>query len=78
MVNKMVKIRIDNIVYEVVDDVLEKEDIKDMVLKAVHFINLIDEDFLPVDKERSLFQILEEVYDFKLQEYEENEDIIEF
>lgn len=74
----MVKIRIDNIVYEVVDDVLEKEDIKDMVLKAVHFINLIDEDFLPVDKERSLFQILEEVYDFKLQEYEENEDIIEF
>lgn len=78
MVNKMVKIRIDNVVYEVVDDVLEKEDIKDMVLKAVHFINLIDEDLLPVDKERSLFQILEEVYDFKLQEYEENEDIIEF
>lgn len=78
MVNKMVKIRIDNVVYEVVDDVLEEEDIKDMVLKAVRFINLIDEDFLPVDKERSLFQILEEVYDFKLQEYEENEDIIEF
>lgn len=78
MVNKMVRIRINNTVYEVVDDVLEKEDIKDMVLKAVHFINLIDEDFLPVDKERSLFQILEEVYDFKLQEYEENEDIIEF
>lgn len=78
MVNKMVKIRINDIVYEVVDDVLEEEYIKDMVLKAVHFINLIDEDFLPVDKERSLFQILEEVYDFKLQEYEENEDIIEF
>lgn len=74
----MVRIRIDNIVYEVKDTVLEEEDIKDMVLKAVHFINLIDEDLLPVDKERSLFQILEEVYDFKLQEYEENEDIIEF
>lgn len=74
----MVKIRINDVVYEVVDDVLAEEDIRDMVLKAVHFINLIDEDFLPVDKERSLFQILEEVYDFKLQEYEENEDIIEF
>lgn len=77
MVHKMVKIRINDVVYEVVDDVFAEEDIRDMVLKSVHFINLIDE-FLPVDKERSLFQILEEVYDFKLQEYEENEDIIEF
>lgn len=74
----MVKILIDNVVYEVKDSVLEEEDIKDMVLKAVRFIKLLDEDLLPVDKERALCQILEEVYDFELQEYEENMDIIEF
>lgn len=75
----MVKIRINDIVYEVVDDVLAEEDIKDMVMKAIHFINLIEEDFLPsYHRSESLILILEELYQFDLVEYEENTDIIEF
>lgn len=74
----MVKIRINDIVYEVVDDVLAEEDIKDMVMKAIHFINLIDEDFLPSYRDDALIQILEKLYKFDLQEYEENTDIIDF
>lgn len=75
----MVKIRINDIVYEVVDDVLAEEDIKDMVMKAIHFINLIEEDFLPsYHRDDALIQILEKLYKFDLQEYEENTDIIDF
>lgn len=74
----MVKIRINDIVYEVVDDVLAEEDIRDLVLKAVHFINLIDEDFLPSYRDDALIQILEKLYKFELQEYEDNADIIDF
>ena len=45
MVNKMVKIRIGGVLYNVIEDDLLVDDVRDMVLKAVHFLNLIDDDF---------------------------------
>lgn len=78
MVNEMVKIRIDDYTYQVIDsdDVLLQSDVKDMVLKAVDFINGVDDDFLPCGKSDSLIAILEKVYGFQLQEYEETDVIV--
>ena len=79
MVNKMVKIRIGGVLYNVIEDNnLLVDDVRDMVLKAVHFLNLIDDDLLPNEKDDALFSILEDLYQFRLEEYEPNPDIIEF
>lgn len=78
MVNKMVKIRIGGVLYNVIEDELLVDDVRDMVLKAVHFLNLIDDDFLPNEKDDALISILEDLYQFKLEEYQPNPDIIEF
>lgn len=74
----MVKIRIREIVYEVVDDFLGEEAIRDMVLKAVDFINSLDESSFPISRDNALVEIIENLYRFELQEYEDNSDIIDF
>lgn len=75
----MVKIRIDNIVYEVKSTCnFEDNEIKEMVNEAVNFIKSQQGRYLNLYKDDALFLVLKQVFGLVLVEQRKHDEIIEF
>lgn len=74
----MVKIRIDNIVYEVKSADFEDKEVKKMVSEAVSFIKSQEGRYLNLYKDDALELVLKKIFGLALIEQKNHDEIIEF